>query len=140
MRPHPTSTTRGDRRRPRLAARLLAVSAVVAGIGLVAAPAQAATPTLTVDLGTTTGAFRGGASGALYGLYTQDVPTNNLIEGMGMETTNTKAQNGQQHPGSDALEIAKPFVDSGGRDVFIYMTDVYRGSTSSPYERTSYSQ
>ncbi|MEH0420629.1 RICIN domain-containing protein [Streptomyces sp. B21-083] len=109
---------------------------VIAGVTTATAtPAAAATPTLAVDLGTTTGAFRGGASGALYGLYGQDVPTNNLIEGMGLKTTNTKYQDGQQHPGSDALEIAKPFVDSGGGDVFIYMTDVYRAG----YERTSYS-
>lgn len=98
---------------------------VVAGVTTVTAtPASAATPTLTVDLGTTTGAFRGGASGVLYGLSAPDVPTNNLIEGMGVQTTNTKAQDGQQHPGSDALEIAKPFLDSGGKDIFIYMTDV----------------
>ncbi|MDW4911519.1 ricin-type beta-trefoil lectin domain protein, partial [Streptomyces sp. ADMS] len=54
---------------------------------------------------------------------------------MGVQTTNTKYQDGQQHPGSDALEIAKPFVDSGGRDVMIYMTDVYR---TGAYERESY--
>ncbi|MPY63197.1 RICIN domain-containing protein [Streptomyces spongiae] len=108
---------------------------VVAGVTTATAtPASAATPTLTVDLGTTTGAFRGGASGALYGLYGPEVPTNNLIEGMGLKTTNTKYQDGQQHPGSDALEIAKPFVDSGGGDIFIYMTDVYRAG----YERASY--
>ncbi|MFF5187492.1 RICIN domain-containing protein [Streptomyces sp. NPDC000345] len=102
-----------------------------------ATPASAATPTLTVDLGTTTGAFHGGASGALYGLSAPDVPTNNLIEGMGLQTTNTKYQDGQQHTGSDALEVAKPFVDSGGRDVMIYMTDVYRRW---PYERASYAE
>jgi hypothetical protein len=115
--------------------RTLLPLAVIAGVtNATATPASAATPTLTVDLGTTTGAFRGGASGALYGLYGPDVPTNNLIEGMGLKTTNTKYQDGQQHPGSDALEIAKPFVDSGGDDVFIYMTDVYRAN----YERESY--
>ncbi|WP_329310661.1 RICIN domain-containing protein [Streptomyces sp. NBC_01262] len=114
---------------------LLALT-VIAGVTTMATPAaSAATPTLTVDLGTSTGAFRGGASGALYGLYGPQVPTNNLIEGMGLKTTNTKYQDGQQHPGSDALEIAKPFVDSGGGDIFIYMTDVYRAG----YERTSYS-
>ncbi|MEV5439971.1 RICIN domain-containing protein [Streptomyces sp. NPDC052682] len=108
---------------------------VIAGLTTVTAtPASAATPTLTVDLGAGTGAFRGGASGALYGLYGPQVPTDNLIEGMGLKTTNTKYQDGQQHPGSDALEIAKPFVDSGGGDIFIYMTDVYRAN----YERTSY--
>jgi Concanavalin A-like lectin/glucanases superfamily len=92
---------------------------------------------LTVDLAAPTGPFRGGASGSLYGIASQDVPSNNLIQGMGLETTDTKAQDGQQHPGSDALEIAKPFLASGGRDVLIYMTDVYRNF---PYERTSYAQ
>ncbi|WP_200301249.1 RICIN domain-containing protein [Streptomyces adelaidensis] len=111
--------------------------AVIAGLTTaMVTPASAATPTLTVDLGTTTGAFHGGASGVLYGLYGPDVPTNNLIEGMGLKTTNTKYQDGQQHPGSDALEIAKPFVDSGGDDIMIYMTDVYRTFS---YERASYS-
>ncbi len=65
------------------------------------------------------------------------MPSGNLIQGVGLRTTDTKAQDGQQHPGSDALEIARPFTSSGGRDVYIYMTDVYRNF---PYERTSYAQ
>ena len=92
---------------------------------------------LVVDLGASTGPFDGGASGSLYGLYDQGVPSNNLIQGMGQVSTDTKAQDGQQHPGSDALEIAKPFLASGGRDIYIYMTDVYRNF---PYERTTYAQ
>ncbi|BBC33934.1 Ricin-type beta-trefoil lectin domain protein [Streptomyces graminofaciens] len=114
---------------------LLSLTVIAGATTVMATQASAATPTLTVDLGTTTGAFHGGASGALYGLYGPDVPTNNLIEGMGLQTTNTKYQDGQQHPGSDALEIAKPFVDSGGKDILIYMTDVYRAN----YERAGYS-
>ncbi|HEX3388495.1 MAG TPA: cellulosome protein, partial [Streptosporangiaceae bacterium] len=90
-----------------------------------------------MNLGTSTGPFDGGASGSLYGLYDQGVPSSNLIQGMGLQTTDTKAQDGQQHPGSDALEIARPFTESGGRDIYIYMTDVYRNF---PYERTSYAQ
>ncbi|MFF7953304.1 RICIN domain-containing protein [Streptomyces griseorubiginosus] len=117
-----------------VATTLLPLTLVAGVTAVTATPASAANPALTVDLGNSTGAFRGGASGALYGLYGPDVPTNNLIEGMGLTTTNTKYQDGQQHPGSDALEIAKPFVDSGGGDEFIYMTDVYRAN----YERTSY--
>ncbi|WP_328841430.1 RICIN domain-containing protein [Streptomyces europaeiscabiei] len=113
---------------------LLSLTVIAGATTVTATPASAATPTLTVDLSTTTGTFHGGASGALYGLYGPDVPTNNLIEGMGLQTTNTKYQDGQQHPGSDALEIAKPFVDSGGKDILIYMTDVYRAN----YERASY--
>jgi Concanavalin A-like lectin/glucanases superfamily/Carbohydrate binding module (family 6) len=119
-----------------MAALILAASA----LGLSAATSSGAAATsndLVVDLATSTGPFDGGASGSLYGLYDQGVPSNNLIEGMGLRTTDTKAQDGQQHPGSDALEIAKPFVASGGQDVYIYMTDVYRDF---PYERTSYAQ
>src|SRR5690349_1240911 len=116
---------------------VLALAGAVPVLAGGAGSAAAAPPDLTVDLSTSTGAFRGGASGALYGLYDQDVPSDNLIRGMGLQTTDTKAQDGQQHPGSDALEVAKPFLASGGRDVFIYMTDVYRNF---PYERTSYAE
>ncbi|WP_329352120.1 cellulosome protein [Streptomyces sp. NBC_01261] len=94
--------------------------------------AAASTPeTLTVDLGTDTGPFHGGASGTLYGLYGDGVPSRNAVEGMYVRTVSTKAQDGTQHPGADALEILRPFVEAGGQDVYVYMTDVYRGF---PYE------
>ncbi|WP_424883413.1 LamG-like jellyroll fold domain-containing protein [Streptomyces sp. SLBN-8D4] len=86
---------------------------------------------LTVDLGSDTGAFHGGASGTLYGVYGPDVPTNNVIEGMGLRTVSTKAQDGPQHPGADALDVVKPLADSTDGDVYIYMTDIHRGF---PYE------
>ncbi|MFI1359907.1 cellulosome protein [Streptomyces sp. NPDC020898] len=90
--------------------------------------AQAADPEqLVIDLATDTGAFHGGASGSLYGIYGDGAPSRNLIEGMHLRTVSTKAQDGPQHPGADALEILPPFVDSGGKDVYIYMTDIYRG-------------
>ncbi|MEV6302545.1 LamG-like jellyroll fold domain-containing protein [Actinoplanes sp. NPDC051861] len=82
---------------------------------------------LTIDLGETTGSFHGGAAGTLYGLYGDGVPTNNLIEGMNLRTVSTKAQDGPQHPGADALEVVKPLADSTGGDVYIYMTDIHRG-------------
>ncbi|MGA6226923.1 cellulosome protein [Streptomyces umbrinus] len=97
-----------------------------------AGTAQAAEPErLVIDLATDTGAFHGGASGSLYGIYGDGAPSRNLIEGMHLRTVSTKAQDGPQHPGADALEILPPFVDSGGKDVYIYMTDIYRGF---PYE------
>ncbi|GAA1586265.1 LamG-like jellyroll fold domain-containing protein [Actinoplanes couchii] len=82
---------------------------------------------LTVDLGTSTGAFHGGASGTLYGLYGDGLPTSNLIEGMNLRTVSTKAQDGPQHPGADALEVVKPLADATGGDVYVYMTDIHRG-------------
>ncbi|MFI7299199.1 LamG-like jellyroll fold domain-containing protein [Streptomyces sp. NPDC050121] len=86
---------------------------------------------LTVDLGSDTGTFHGGASGTLYGVYGPGVPTNNLLEGMGLRTVSTKAQDGPQHPGADALDVVRPLADSTDGDVYIYMTDIHRGF---PYE------
>ncbi|MEV5440863.1 LamG-like jellyroll fold domain-containing protein [Streptomyces sp. NPDC052682] len=82
---------------------------------------------LTVHLGSHTGAFHGGASGTLYGVYGPDVPTHNLMEGMGLRTVSTKAQDGPQHPGADALEVVRPLADATDGDVYIYMTDIHRG-------------
>ena len=90
------------------------------------APASSAS-TLVVDLGQSTGAFHGGAAGVLYGLYDQGLPSNNLIDGIKLRTVATKAQDGPQHPGADALEVVKPLADSSNGDVYIYMTDIYRG-------------
>ncbi|MFK4104910.1 cellulosome protein [Streptomyces sp. NPDC019531] len=86
---------------------------------------------LTIDLGTETGPFHGGASGTLYGLYGDGVPSRTVVEGMYPRTVTTKAQDGTQHPGGDALEILSPFVAAGGRDVYVYLPDYYRGF---PYE------
>jgi len=82
---------------------------------------------LRVDLGTDTGEFLGGASGLLYGLYGDGMPTDNLIEGMNVRTVATKAQDGAQHPGSDALEVVKPLADATDGDVYLRVTDYYRG-------------
>lgn len=82
---------------------------------------------LVIDLAADTGPFHGGASGALYGLYGQGLPTNNLIEGMNLRTVATKGQDGAQHPGSDALEVVGPLADSTGGDVYVRTTDFYRG-------------
>jgi hypothetical protein len=82
---------------------------------------------LTIDLGTNTGDFHGGASGSLYGLYGPGLPSNNLIEGMNLRTVATKGQDGAQHPGSDALEVVGPMADSSGGDIYVRLTDYYRG-------------
>ncbi|WP_433175115.1 LamG-like jellyroll fold domain-containing protein [Actinoallomurus sp. CA-150999] len=107
------------------------VSGTAAGHAVTATVTVVREGQLTVDLGSDTGAFHGGASGTLYGVYGPDVPTNNLIEGMGLRTVSTKAQDGPQHPGADALDVVKPLADSTNGDVYIYMTDIHRGF---PYE------
>jgi hypothetical protein len=109
------------------------VSGTVTGTGTaVSATVIVRTPgVVEVDLGQETGDFLGGASGTLYGLYDQGLPSNNLVDGIKLKTVATKAQDGPQHPGADALEVLEPIVDSSDGDVYIYMTDIHRGF---PYE------
>jgi hypothetical protein len=109
------------------------VSGTVTGTGTaVSATVTVRTPgVVEVDLGQETGDFLGGASGTLYGLYDQGLPSNNLVDGIKLKTVATKAQDGPQHPGADALEVLEPIVDSSDGDVYIYMTDIHRGF---PYE------
>ncbi len=83
--------------------------------------------TMSIDLGTDTGEFLGGASGTLYGLYDEGMPTDNLIEGFGLRTVATKGQDGSQHPGSDALEVLEPLARATDGKVYIRTTDWYRG-------------
>jgi hypothetical protein len=82
---------------------------------------------ITADFGETTGDFLGGASGTLYGLYDEGLPSQNLIDGIDLQTVSTKAQDGPQHPGADALEVLGPIVEASNGDVYIYMTDIHRG-------------
>ncbi|OAN67064.1 hypothetical protein [Sphingomonas sp. TDK1] len=98
---------------------------IVALLGSAAMPA-CAQERMTVDLASDTGAFHGGASGTLYGLYDARLPQPNLVEGIGLRTVSTKAQDGPQHPGADALEVSTLLTDASGGDTYIYMTDINR--------------
>jgi hypothetical protein len=107
------------------------VNGVAVGQAVTATIAVYVPNEITVDLGSDTGAFHGGASGTLYGVYGEDIPSDNLLEGIDLRTVSTKAQDGPQHPGADALEVVKPLADATDGDVYIYMTDIHRGF---PYE------
>src|SRR4051794_25399313 len=64
--------------------------------------AAAATDTLGVDFAQKTGAFRGGATGTLYGFGDDGAPTQALIDGAHITNTSQKAPYGTQHPSGDA--------------------------------------
>ncbi|MDN3239667.1 LamG-like jellyroll fold domain-containing protein [Glycomyces tritici] len=104
------------------------VSGEVVGHDLaVSATVEVIENAIHVDLASPTGDFLGGASGTLYGLYDEGLPSANLIDGIDLATVATKAQDGPQHPGADALEVLGPLVEASNGDVYIYATDIHRG-------------
>lgn len=103
-----------------------AVASTVALSTLVALPATAATAdTLSVDFSQSTGSFRGGASGTLYGLGDEGAPTQALINGARVTNTSQKAPFGTQHPSGDSLKIEDGFFAKHGKELDIYVQDYY---------------
>ncbi len=80
---------------------------------------------LVVDFSSPVGPFRGGASGTLYGLGDDGVPTAALLNGAHLTNTSQKAPFGTQHPSGDALAVEEGFFAKHGRDMYIYIQDHY---------------
>lgn len=117
-------------KRPQLLCAL--VAAVSFGtVGLTAVPTQAAASSLVVDLSAGTGAIRYGATGFLYGLGNDGIPTDNVLAALKPQVAAQKAPDGLQHPDGDALQVAPEFKRDGGREIEIYMQDIYQ---KWPYE------
>jgi hypothetical protein len=85
----------------------------------------AAPDVLSVDFGQTTGAFRGGATGTLYGFGDDGAPTQALVNGAHITNTSQKAPYGTQHPSGDALKVEDGFFRKHGQDMYIYVQDYY---------------
>ncbi|MFZ4452853.1 carbohydrate-binding protein [Salibacterium aidingense] len=78
---------------------------------------------LKVDLSSSTGEIRHGASGFLYGLGDKDNPSKNLIAPLSPQVIAQKAPDGLQHPNGDALDVAESYADAGGKQIQIYIQD-----------------
>ncbi len=107
--------------------RFMATTAAfaVTAVGL-SVPADAAeTDVLKVDFSQSTGAFRGGATGTLYGFGDEGAPTQALINGAAITNTSQKAPYGTQHPSGDALKVEDGFFAKHGKDMCIYVQDYY---------------
>ncbi|MFI7707884.1 CBM35 domain-containing protein [Nonomuraea sp. NPDC049480] len=98
---------------------------------LPAVPAAAAPSQLVVDLATQTGPLRYGATGFLYGLGDEGIPNETMLAALKPQVTAQKAPDGLQHPNGDALRVAPMFKRAGGREIQIYMQDIYK---QWPYE------
>lgn len=100
--------------------------------GGLAKTAKAANPqaTLTVDMDpkVNTGEIKHGASGFLYGISNEDVPTVNTLVPLKSKILATKGAVGTEHPYGDALDVAKTFLESGGEQIQMYNQNYYGGS------------
>lgn len=82
-------------------------------------------PTMTVDMTNELGDIMHGASGFLYGISSEDVPTMNLITPLKPKVLATKGALGTEHPYADALDVAETFLESGGQMVQMYNSNFY---------------
>ena len=81
--------------------------------------------TLTVDMTAETGDILHGASGFLYGISNEDVPTTNTLVPLKPKVLATKGALGTEHPYGDALDVAETFLASGGEQVMMYNSNYY---------------
>lgn len=81
-------------------------------------------PTLTIDFSKQS-ELTGRASGFLYGIAEDDVPTAEIVESIGINTLATKPAGGLQHPIGDVNQVAETFTEAGGEYLFIYTQDMY---------------
>lgn len=100
---------------------------VLSGLAVgVAAPAHAATvDVIGVDFSKTDGGVQGGASGMLYGLSDDGVPTDAIIAGARPTNLTQKAPHGAQHPNGDPLEVERAFFENGGEYMMTNIQDYY---------------
>lgn len=82
-------------------------------------------PVMTVDMTDELGDLLHGASGFLYGISSEDVPTLNLITPLKPKVLATKGALGTEHPYAEALDVAETFLESGGEMVQMYNSNYY---------------
>ncbi len=81
-------------------------------------------PTLTVDFSQQT-ELTGRASGFLYGMAEEEIPTDEIAESIGINMLATKPAGGLQHPIGDVENVSEGFINAGGEYLLIYTQDMY---------------
>lgn len=110
---------------------VLVVTTVLVSMWGGSGSAKAASPQIVVDLASNTGSIKYGASGFLYGLGSDGVPSSTMLAPLNPQAIAQKAPDGAQHPNGDALKVATEFIKAGGKEIQIYMQDIYENW---PYE------
>ena len=80
---------------------------------------------LHIDLAAHSGAVKHGATGFLYGLGNDGIPSANMLAPLKPQVAAQKPEGGAQHPNGDALDVANLYQAAGGREIQIYLQDDY---------------
>ncbi len=84
------------------------------------------TPTVTFDAADLTGEVTSGASGFLYGISQDGVPSYNMTESIDLSSISTKTTLGLQHPIGEMSDVAAQALSSGDCDyLVVYLQDMY---------------
>lgn len=121
-------------KKKRLAIGILTFIVGVTGLGFTAtrqADAASGAQRLVVDMSADTGEMMNGGTGFLYGMSEPNVPDINTLIPLKPHTAVQKAPDGLQHPNGDALKISDYFFEAGGKQIQIYIQDIYQNW---PYE------
>lgn len=103
---------------------LVLIAAVIAGgFGLYFANY---TPSVTFDAGNLTGNVTNGASGYLYGIAQDGVPSYEMAASLDISSVSAKTQGGLQHPIGEVGDIAAEVLNDGTCDyIVVYLQDMY---------------
>ena len=83
-------------------------------------------PTIIFDANDPSGDVLGGATGFLYGIAEDGVPSYNMVESLDMTSLATKTQGGLQHPIGEVGDVAAEAIAGGSLDyLIVYLQDMY---------------
>ncbi len=106
---------------------LIVIAAVIVALAIaVGVFFLAYKPTVSFDAASLTGNVTTGASGYLYGVAEDGVPSYNMVESLDVSSASTKTAGGLQHPIGDASHVAGELTSSGSCDyIVVYLQDMY---------------
>ena len=106
------------------------LSVIIAAAGLVPTflgfDATFGSPAVIFDASETQGDVTSGASGYLYGVAEDGVPSYNMIESLDVSSVSAKTQGGLQHPIGEVGDVAPSLIEGGSCDyIVVYLQDMY---------------
>ncbi len=111
--------------------KVIAISSLVLAI-IIAIPlymgisAGLLMPTVRFDAENLTGEVTNGASGYLYGIAEDGVPSHNMVESLDVSSVSAKTQGGLQHPIGEVGDVAPSLLRTGHCDyIVVYLQDMF---------------